>query len=435
MSTSIYSLLDRRREGKPWSGAEIRGFIDGFMAGEIADYQMTAFLMAVAIHGATEEESRALTEAMLASGAQWSLRDEIDFVGDKHSTGGVGDKISLVMSPWLASVGVPIAMLSGRGLGHTGGTLDKLEAIPGFDAGLDRRQVLACLEKVGCAIATSTTEIAPADRRLYALRDVTGTVRSIPLITASIMSKKLAMGASALVLDVKVGRGAFMREPDDARELARALIAAGEGSGTKVSALLSNMDQPLGRAIGNANEVAEAFAVLRGEGPADLFDLSLELSLELMEAAGRERRDADKELRDAIASGRATEAAERWIEAQGGDPRVVTSSETLPRPHRTVEITADRAGFVSDLDPLALAELTVALGAGRRVQTDEVDHAVGLDLAVERGERVGAGDLLAVILIGERDREDAELEQAVRASIRIDEEPPSDVPLIFERVD
>src|SRR5438876_401334 len=302
---NVYELLNRKRRGAPLEAREIEAFIDRYTHGAIPDYQMSALLMAVAINGMTAEEMATLTQAMLRSGEQWHLRDEYDFIADKHSTGGVGDKISLVLSPWVAACGVKIGMLSGRGLGHTGGTLDKLEAIPRFNARLSREEFNRAIENVGCVISTSTEGIAPADKKIYALRDVTGTVESLPLITASIMSKKLAMGASALILDVKTGSGAFMRNYQDSKALAQSLIAAAEGSGTRVEALITDMDRPLGVAAGNANEIIETFEVLKGRGPKDVEEVTRAQAERLLVMSGRyEENSARKALDDALRSGR-----------------------------------------------------------------------------------------------------------------------------------
>src|SRR5260370_1087087 len=271
---NVYELLNRRRRAAPLQPREIEAFVDRYTRGEIPDYQMSGLLMAVAINGMTASEMATMTQAMLRSGEQWHLRDQYDFIADKHSTGGVGDKVSLVLTPWVAACGVKIGMLSGRGLGHTGGTLDKLEAIPGFNARLTRQEFERCIDEAKAVISTSTEGIAPADKKIYALRDVTGTVESLPLITASIMSKKLAMGASALILDVKTGSGAFMRQYQDSKALAQSLIAAAHGSGTRVEALITDIDRPLAVAPGNANEIIEPIEGLKGNGPQNLEEVT-----------------------------------------------------------------------------------------------------------------------------------------------------------------
>src|SRR5436190_16164770 len=312
---NVYEVLNRKRRGAPLEAREIEIFIDRYTGGAIPDYQMSALLMAIAINGMTAAEMAALTQSMLRSGEQWHLRDHYDFIADKHSTGGVGDKVSLVLSPWVAACGVKVGMLSGRGLGHTGGTLDKLEAIPRFNARLSRKEFEQAVADAGCVISTSTEGIAPADKKIYALRDVTGTVESLPLITASIMSKKLAMGASALVLDVKTGSGAFMRRYQDSKALAQSLIAAAAGSGTGVEALITDMDRPLGIAAGNANEIVETIDCLKGKGPDDVMEVTRAQAQRLLAMSGRfDDASAGKAPHDALASGRALEQARKRSE-------------------------------------------------------------------------------------------------------------------------
>src|SRR5829696_749322 len=313
---NVYEVLNRKRRGAALEPREVEAFIDRYTRGEIPDYQMSALLMAVAINGMTAEEMATLTQAMLRSGEQWHLRDQYDFIADKHSTGGVGDKVSLVLSPWVAACGIQIGMLSGRGLGHTGGTLDKLEAIPGFNARLSREQFERCVADAGCVISTSTEGIAPADKKIYALRDVTGTVESLPLITASIMSKKLAMGASALILDVKTGSGAFMRHYQDSKALAESLIAAAAGSGTRVEALITDMDRPLGIAAGNANEIVETIESLKGNGPADVMEVTRAQAERVLVMSRKfDETSANAALEEALSSGRALEQTRKWIAA------------------------------------------------------------------------------------------------------------------------
>src|SRR5581483_5166162 len=398
---SVYELLNRKRRGAPLEPREIEFFIDGYTRGSIPDYQMSALLMAIAINGMTGTEMATLTQAMLRSGEQWHLRDSYDFIADKHSTGGVGDKVSLVLSPWVAACGVKSGMLSGRGLGHTGGTLDKLEAIPGFNARLSRAEFERCVHEVLCVISTSTEGIAPADKKIYALRDVTGTVESLPLITASIMSKKLAMGASALILDVKTGSGAFMREYEQSRILARSLIAAARGSGTRVEALITDMDRPLGVAAGNANEIVETLEVLRGRGPADVEEVTRAQAVRILVMSGKfDTASATKTLNDALQSGRAYAQAEKWIAAQGGDPT------HLPQPRETIEIKAPRSGFITFIDTYQAGMFTVDLGAGRKKADDVIDYAAGVMFDRRTGDEIRSGDTIARIQLGsKRDRE------------------------------
>src|SRR5947208_9054496 len=375
---NVYEVLNRKRRGAPLDTREIELFIERYTAGSIPDYQMSALLMAIAINGMPAEEMATLTQAMLRSGEQWHLRDSYDFIADKHSTGGVGDKVSLVLTPWVASLGIKIGMLSGRGLGHTGGTLDKLEAIPGFNARLSRADFERCIEDVAAVISTSTEGIAPADKKIYALRDVTGTVESLPLITASIMSKKLAMGASALILDVKTGSGAFMRHYQDSKALAQSLIDAAAGSGTRVEALITDMDGPLGVAAGNANEIVETIEVLKGNGPADVEQVTREQGVRILVMSGRyDDVSAGAALDEALRSGRALDHARKWIAAQGGDPAIVDDYALLPQPRETAEVRAPRGGYISHIDTYHAGMFTVALRAGRKKADDQIGYAAG----------------------------------------------------------
>ena len=407
---NVYELLNRKRRGAPLEPREIEAFIERYTRGDIPDYQMSALLMAIAINGMTAQEMATLTQAMLRSGEQWHLRDQYDFIADKHSTGGVGDKVSLVLTPWVAACGVKIGMLSGRGLGHTGGTLDKLEAIPRFNARLTRQELERCLEEANGVISTSTEGIAPADKKIYALRDVTGTVESLPLITASIMSKKLAMGASALILDVKTGSGAFMRLYQDSKALAQSLIAAAAGSGTRVEALITDMDGPLGVAAGNANEVIETFEVLKGHGPADVEEVTRAQGERILVMSGRfDEQSARAALDDALASGRALEQARRWISAQGGDAGVVDDYSLLPQPRQVIEVRAPRSGFIAAIDTYQAGMFTVDLGAGRKKADDVIDYAAGVLFDRKPGDEVHAGETIARIQLGHAERDAAEL--------------------------
>lgn len=429
---SPYEILNRKRRGETLDAGEIAKFIDRFTAGEIPDYQMSALLMAIAIQGATSDETIELTRTMLASGETWQISDRFDFIADKHSTGGVGDKVSLVLAPWVAACGVKVGMLSGRGLGHTGGTLDKLDSIPGFRARLSRDEFELCVEKAGCAIATSTEGIAPADRRLYALRDVTGTVESIPLITASIMSKKLALGASALVLDIKVGNGAFCRDIESARALTRSLIAAAEGSATRVEALITDMSEPLGTACGNANEVLEAFDVLAGGGPADVAELTRAQAARMLVMSGRfNEQSALHALDSARSSGKALEQGKRWLAAQGADPESVLERK-LTAPREVIEVRSRRSGFITQIDTYGVGMLAIDLGCGRRSQDDVVDHSAGIMLDRKRGDEVRDGDVIARLQLGNRPADRGELHARMASLISIGSAPPAARPLIHE---
>jgi len=432
---SPYELLNRKRRGAPLEPAEIEAFVSGYTRGEIADYQMSAFLMATAINGMTAAEMAALTQAMLRSGERWHLRDQYDFIADKHSTGGVGDKVSLVLSPWVAACGVKIGMLSGRGLGHTGGTLDKLEAIPGFKARLSREEFDRVVDEAGCVISTSTAGIAPADRKMYSLRDVTGTVESLPLITASIMSKKLAMGASALILDVKTGSGAFMRTYQDSRALAESLIAAAAGSGTRVEALITDMDRPLGIAAGNANEIIETFETLKGRGPADVLEVTRTQAERVLVMSGRfDEKSANSKLEETLRSGAALEQARKWLEAQGADVRVIDDYTLLPQPKETIEVRAPRSGFITSIDTYAVGMLAVDIGAGRKKADDVIDYAAGIMFDKRTGEAVKAGEPIARIQLGESGGNADDLRDRFLRAVEFGEAPPAARPLIHEHL-
>ena len=382
-------IISRKRDREPLTQDDIADFINGFAAGEIPDYQMSALAMAILLNGMSDEETAWLTQAMLASGASLSWDSGLPLV-DKHSTGGVGDKVSLILAPLLACCGCRVPMISGRGLGPTGGTLDKLESIPGFRADLTMAEMQRIVDEVGCVICGASEELVPADRKLYALRDVTGTVPSIPLITASIMSKKLAEGLDALVLDVKAGSGAFMKTPDDARALAQSLVATGERMGLRTSAMITDMNQPLGRMIGNAVEVNEAVEALQGHGPRDLVEVTLALGGELLAMASLSpsREAGVLQLQTHLDSGAGMERFEAMVAAQGGDcraPRAIAPASS---------ITAKDSGYVSSIDVERLAWIVVEMGGGRTFKDDEVDHSVGLEVPVQIGDRVDVGQPL-----------------------------------------
>jgi pyrimidine-nucleoside phosphorylase len=432
---NVYEVLNRKRRGAPLGSREIEQFIERYTRAEIPDYQMSALLMAIAINGMTAEEMATLTQAMLRSGDQWHLRSEYDFIADKHSTGGVGDKVSLVLSPWVAACGIPIGMLSGRGLGHTGGTLDKLEAIPGFNARCSREQFDQSIADSGCVISTSTEGIAPADKKIYALRDVTGTVESLPLITASIMSKKLAMGASALILDVKTGSGAFMRRYQDSKALAQSLIAAAAGSGTRVEALITDMDRPLGVAAGNANEIIETIEVLKGHGPADVAEVTRAQAVRVLVMSGKfDDASAGAALDEALRSGRALEQARLWIKAQNGDPAIVDDYSLLPQPQTTIEVKAPRSGFITFIDTYQAGMFTVDLGAGRKKADDVIDYAAGVMFDRKSGDEVRAGETIARIQLGKSPRDADDLTKRYLAFVTFGDEKPEERPLIHEHL-
>jgi pyrimidine-nucleoside phosphorylase len=401
----VASLIQRKRNGGALAPDEWRALIERYVAGAVPDYQLSALLMAVYFRGLEPAELAALTDAMIASGDRLRFEGIDRPVVDKHSTGGVGDKVSLLLAPMVASCGVAVPMMSGRGLGHTGGTLDKLEAIAGFRTGLGLREAEAQVRRLGGAMLGQTDEIAPADKRLYALRDVTATVESIPLISASIMSKKLAEGLDGLVLDVKTGSGAFLPELDRAIELARTMIALGEARGCRVVALLTAMDRPLGRACGNALEVEESIHGLAGEGPDDLMEVTYALGVEMLLVAGvdQDRGVARERLEKSVRSGRALETFARIIEAQGGNPAVVEDPGVLPQAKAVEVFSASEGGLVERVEPRAIGEAIVAMGGGRRVVTDSVDPSVGFVITVKPGDRIERGQPIASVFARDAD--------------------------------
>ena len=418
-------IIMKKRDGHALEQAEIAAFITGVTDGTLPDYQASALLMAILIKGMTPQETTWLTDAMVHSGIKVDLTDLPGIKVDKHSTGGVGDKTSLVLAPIAAACGVPVPMMSGRGLGHTGGTLDKLEAIPGFRTALSLEEMRAGLERTGCAMLGQTAQIAPADKKLYALRDVTGTVESIPLISASIMSKKIAEGIDALVLDVKTGGGAFMKTEADSRRLAEMLVSIGNASGVRTEAVITDMDMPLGVAVGNALEVIECLDILKGHGSPDLVDCSIELTVRmlLLGKVASDRADAERQVHAAIDSGRALDRFRRIIEGQGGDPRVVDDYSRLPTAPSTHMVTASRAGYLTRIDAELVGRASVVLGAGRDRVDDAVDPAVGLILRAKPGVQLSAGDAVLELHYREQAKLDAALALLGRA-VTIGDEPP-----------
>jgi len=432
----VVPLIERKRDGRALTPEEWSALVAAYTDGRVPDYQMSALLMAVLLRGLERQELAALTDAMLASGQRLSFDSWPTPRVDKHSTGGVGDKVSLVLAPLVAACGVAVPMMSGRGLGHTGGTLDKLEAIPGFRTGLSLAEAKAQVLKLGCAMIGQTPDIAPADRRIYALRDVTGTVEAIPLIAASIMSKKLAEGLNALVLDVKRGSGAFLPRLEQSLELARTMIALGEDRGCPTVALLTAMDRPLGRACGNALETEEAIGALRGEGPEDLLEVTYALGAEMLLAAGIEKtsKRARQRLANALASGLAAEKFEQVIEAQGGNPKVVEDPSVLPQAKEVEVYAAPRTGVVAKVEPKTIGRAVVAMGGGRRKVEDEVDPTVGFVITVKPGDKVLAGEPIASVFArdpGGMKLGFEALQQAIVVGDKLTEKP---LPLISHRV-
>ena len=434
---AVVHLLARKRDGEALAPDDIAALVAAYTAGRVPDYQMAAFLMAGFVQGFTDAEAVALMRAMLHSGEVLDLSDVPGRKVDKHSTGGVGDKVSIVLAPLVAACGVPVPMISGRGLGHTGGTLDKLEAIPGFDVNLDLQRYREVLADVGTVMIGQTAEIAPADKKLYALRDVTATVESIPLIAASILSKKLAEGIDALVLDVKSGRGAFMTDEAEARRLAETLVRVATEAGTPCVALLTDMDVPLGRAVGNGPETAEAIMILRGETPDggpcdDVTRVTLALAGEMLCLGGKAETPGEgvEVARRALASGAALGVFRRLVAAHGGDEAVTeTPSRMTGTPVGTVE--AQASGVLTDVDARAVAMAALALGAGRSRKEDTVDGKAGVVLNKRPGEPVGAGETLATLYASDASKADPE---AVRRAFTIGQSVPEPRPLILDRL-
>lgn len=419
-------IIAKKRDGQILTPEEIAFFVGGFHAGQIPDYQMSALAMAIYLQGMNSDEVAVLTDEMLNSGSRldWSGSDRPKV--DKHSTGGIGDKVSLILAPLLACCGLDVPMLSGRGLGPTGGTLDKLESIPGFRCDLSLDEIQRVTTEVGCVITGASNELAPADRRLYALRDVTATVESIPLITGSIMSKKLAESLDALVLDVKFGSGAFMQSRDQACALAHSLVATGKRMNVATTALLTDMNQPLGRMAGNANEVNESIACLRGEGPDDLNEVTLALCTELLltTSVTTDETSARRQLTEHLTSGRAMERFERMVHAQGGD----LSAKRCIAP--ATDVTSERHGIVAAIDTRALGFAIIELGGGRKKASDLIDHSVGLEMLVRIGDKVPAGQPLARVFT----REPQTVLQSIRDAVRLSDKPIPATVVIADRI-
>ena len=435
MTPNIVELIGRKRDGHELSPDEIRWLIGAYTDGSVPDYQMAPMLMAIVLNGLSDVELGPWTEAMLYSGDVADLRHIAKLKVDKHSTGGVGDKISIPLAPMVAACGVAVPMMSGRGLGHTGGTLDKLESIAGFRTQLDPDEFSAVLEKTGMVMAGQSPTMVPADRKIYALRDITGTVPSIQLIASSIMSKKLAEDLDGLVLDVKVGEGAFMKTADDARRLADTMVGIGRSHETPVVAYLTAMDEPLGNEIGNANEIAESIAVLRGEGPDDIMDLVMTLGAEMLVLGGAAptHEDAANRLHATIEDGSALAVFREVTITQGGDPAMIDDPSLLPRSSHEDTIKASSGGFVTACNALSLGLASVRLGAGRTAITDEVDHGVGITLHAKVGAKVVAGDVLATVRYSDPDRAAAAAD-LLASAWTIDAGPAQSAPLVIEVV-
>ena len=428
-------IIQKKRDGGVLTPDEIRFFVAGVTDSSLPDYQAAAMLMASLLQGMTPEETSVLTDAMVRSGIRVDLSDIPGVKVDKHSTGGVGDKSSIVIAPLVAACGGVVPMMSGRGLGHTGGTLDKLESIPGFRTNLSLSEMRASLASIGCALIGQTAQIAPADKKLYALRDVTGTIESVPLISASIMSKKIAEGIGALVLDVKSGRGAFMKTPEAARTLAESLVMIGNSAGVRTQAVITAMNWPIGASVGNANEVVECIELLKGRSRPDLLENSLELSERMLVVAGvaKDRAEAASMCRRAIDSGAALERLRAIIERQGGDPRVIDDYGRMPQAPEEYAVRAGTDGFVTDLDAGLIGRAAVRLGGGRDKVDDDIDPSVGIMIAATVGDGVRAGD--AVLRVKYRSRR--RLEDALPLlmdAVQVGATPRPPAPLIIDEV-
>lgn len=424
-------VIAKKRDGFALSREDIDEFIHGVSAADIPDYQASALLMAIVLRGMTDRETAWLTDAMVRSGNRVDLSSIPGTKVGKHSTGGVGDKVSIVLAPVVAACGVVLPKMSGRGLGHTGGTLDKLEAIPGFRVNLSIDEFVRMLADVGTSIVGQTASLAPADKKLYALRDVTATVPSIPLIAASVMSKKLAEGGDALVLDVKCGHGAFMKSEDDARELARLMVSIGSQAGLRTEAFITDMDAPLGRAVGNAIEVVECIETLQGRGPDDINALVVALASRILVVAGcYAEPDAEPAVRRALSSGKALEKMRAMVEWQGGDVGVLDDYGRLPHAARRQVVPAGADGYLATLQADLVGRASMALGAGRQRIEDRIDHGAGVLIAKKPGERVRAGEPILELLFND-DRGLGEALTLAHAAIRLAPEPPALRPLVL----
>ena len=428
----MYDVIKKKRDGEALSTEEIRAFIEGYSKGGIPDYQAAALCMAIFFRGMSDEETTELTLAVRDSGERLDTSRIKGLRVDKHSTGGVGDKTSLVVAPIVASLGLTVAKMSGRGLGHTGGTIDKLEAIPGFCTGLAVEEFERIVNETGIAIVGQSATLAPADKMLYALRDVTATVDSMPLIASSIMGKKLAADDDCIVLDVKTGSGSFMKDLEDSRTLAKLMVAIGKRAGKRISALITDMDRPLGYAVGNSLEVVEAIEALQGKGPADLVELSLALASQILFLADKGTLEECRTLaQDAITSGRALDTFAKMVKAQGGDPEYIYHPEKFATAPYSREVKVSESGYIASVDTEKYGLASLLLGAGRNTKEDEIDLTAGYMIQKKTGDYVNAGDTLAVLYTSNASLLDA-AEQTLLAATKITPEAPEARPLIFE---
>ncbi len=432
---SVVELIKNKRDGRAFSTEEIDWLVQGFTRGDIPDYQFSALLMAIVWRGMDARETADLTLAMARSGGQLDVRRKLSPVVDKHSTGGVGDKVTLAVGPLVAACGLPVAKMSGRGLGHTGGTIDKLESISGFRTALSQEDFWSILQTHRLVIAGQSSDLAPADGKMYALRDVTGTVDSIPLIASSIMSKKLAIGASHLLLDVKVGSGAFMKTLQDAETLAQTMVDIGTRAGVQTAAVISAMDQPLGQAIGNALELAEAIHILQGSGPADVTALCHHEAATLLEMTGlaTTAEEAEATVQQAINSGAALATFAAVVQAQGGDPRQIEQPDLLPTAPVRVPLTAPHAGYIAHINAEQVGLATMKLGAGRFQKGDPIDHATGLILTAKVGDQLEAGQTLLEIH-ARTEAQAAAVQEELLSAYHWSEAPVSPGPLIYSQI-
>ena len=431
----MYDIIQKKRDGNPLSEAEIQWFIENYVAGNIPDYQVAALCMAIYFRGMNLEETTALTFAVRDSGDRLDFSEINGLRVDKHSTGGVGDKTSLVVAPIVASLGVKVAKMSGRGLGHTGGTIDKLEAIPGFNTGIPVDEFKEIVNRVGIAIVGQTASLAPADKLLYALRDVTATVDSLPLIVSSIMGKKLAADDDCIVLDVKTGSGSFMKTPERSRELAEWMVQIGKRAGKRMRALITDMDRPLGYAIGNSLEVIEAIATLKGQGPADLTELCIALAAHILNLAEKgSYEECEKLAKDAIANGTALKTFADMVEAQGGEKDWIYNPEKFPKAKYEYVVTAKEEGYITGVDTESYGVASLLLGAGRNTKEDVIDPAAGVYLCAKTGDFVKVGDKIAV-LYSEKESGFAAAEARLLSATRIEKNAPKSEPLILDIVE
>lgn len=431
-----YDIIKKKRNGHVLARGELTSFLNGYLKGEIPDYQVSAFLMAVFLKGMTAEETMALTGIMLSSGSAVDLSDIPGPKVDKHSTGGIGDKVSLILAPLAASAGVKVPMMSGRGLGHTGGTLDKLESIPGFKTGLSIKELKEVLSEVGCAMIGASEEIAPLDRKLYSLRDATATVESIPLITSSIMSKKLSEGINGLVLDVKLGSGAFMKDLDSARELAASMVQMGNSFGVKTIAAITDMDQPLGMAIGNSLEVIESIDAMKGRGPEDLMEVTFYLGALMLKVANIEAdiEAGKKRLKQLIDNGSALRKFKEMVEMQGGNPEVIKRSTLLPHSCLSVDIYSKKSGYIRAMNAEAIGTASMILGAGRETMESIIDPAAGIALKKKTGDFVKENEIICSFCTSDEAKVQ-KAEEIFLEAVTFGEKPPDKRKMIIEVIE